>query len=156
VNIPRRILHVDDDPQFTQLVAAHLENYGYEMSAIHDPRQVIEDLPKLKERVMIFDLDMPHINGMELLKKVKSYDGSILVIMLTGIVTQATVIRSLRYGAEACFFKPLTDARPLAEAVSDSYRKLDRWWNTLDELVQRRKDECIATTTDLSVCQVSY
>ena len=87
---------------------------------------------------MLLDIDMPRINGLELLKEIKAFDGGILVIMLSGIVTQTTVFQSLRMGAEACFFKPLTDAEPLVDAISDCFRKLDRWWNTLDELVRRR------------------
>jgi CheY-like chemotaxis protein len=141
VNIPRRILHVDDDPQSTQLVSSLLEPYGYQVTAINDPREVIQRIPKIRERVMLLDIDMPRINGLDLLKEIKAYDGGILVIMLSGIVTQTTVFQSLRLGAEACFFKPLTDVTPLAEAVTDCFRKLDRWWNTLDELVQRRKGE---------------
>jgi CheY-like chemotaxis protein len=142
VNAPRQLLHVDDDPEITQLVAEYMRSYGYHVSAIHDPREVLQNLPKLQERVLLMDIDMPRINGLELLKEIKAFDGGILVIMLTGMVTQTTVFRSLRLGAEACFFKPLTDVQTLVEAVSDAFRKLDRWWNTLDELVQRRKGEC--------------
>jgi CheY-like chemotaxis protein len=154
VNTPRRILHVDDDPQMTQLVAAHLESFGFQTVAIHDPREVIQNLPKLQERVLLLDIDMPRINGLELLKEIKAFDGGILAVMLTSIVTQTTVFRSLRLGAEACFFKPLTDPQPLAEALDDCFRKLDRWWHTLDELVQRRKSEGGERVADASAYQL--
>jgi DNA-binding NtrC family response regulator len=149
-------LHVDDDPQCTQLVASHLESYGYQVKAIHDPREVIQCIPKIQERVMLLDIDMPRINGLELLKEIKSFDGGILVIMLSGVVTQTTVFQSLRMGAEACFFKPLTDAEPLVEAISDSFRKLDRWWKTLDELVRRRNSDFAMESAGVPNFQVAY
>jgi CheY-like chemotaxis protein len=146
---------VDDDPQCTQLVASHLESYGYYVKSIHDPSEVIQSIPKLQERVMLLDIDMPRINGLELLKEIKAFDGGILVIMLSGIVTQTTVFQSLRLGAEACFFKPLTDPEPLVEAISDSFRKLDRWWKTLDELVRRRNAEYFANNSGVPDFQIA-
>ncbi len=137
----RRILHVDDDPQLTAIVAKRLESYGYETAAMHDPCQVIQQLPQFQERVMLLDIDMPRINGLELLKEVKAFDGGVLVVMLTGLATMTTVLQSLRLGAEACFFKPVTDFDPLADALADCFRKIDRWWTTLDDLTKRRKAE---------------
>jgi CheY-like chemotaxis protein len=147
---------VDDDPQITRLVEAHLESFGFEVTAIHDPREVIQNIPKLEQRVVLLDIDMPRINGLELLKELKSFDGGILAVMLTGIVTQTTVFRSLRLGAEACFFKPLTDPLPLVDALTDCFRKLDRWWNTLDELVQRRKTDHLAFDSGNPVFQTTF
>jgi CheY-like chemotaxis protein len=137
----RRILHVDDDPQITNLVSKYLAAYGFETAAIHDPCQVIQQLPRFQERVVLLDIDMPRINGLELLKEIKTFDGGIQVIMLTGLVTMTTVLQSLQLGAEACFFKPISEIEPLAEALSDCFRKIDRWWTTLDDLSGRRKTE---------------
>jgi CheY-like chemotaxis protein len=137
----RRILHVDDDPQITALVAEYLRSYGYETTAMHDPCQVIQQLPAFRERVVLLDIDMPRINGLELLKEIKAFDGGIQVVMLTGLVTMTTVLQSLQLGAEACFFKPVVEIEPMVDALTDCFRKLDRWWLTLDELSGRRKAE---------------
>jgi hypothetical protein len=64
--------------------------------------------------------------------------------MLTSLVTMTTVLQSLRWGAEACFFKPLLDVNPLVEALYDCFRKIDRWWITLEELSRQRKAETAA------------
>lgn len=138
--VPRRILHVDDDPQITQLVAEYLRDYGYQTTSLHDPCEAIQQLPRIQERVVLLDIDMPRINGMELLKEIKAFDGGIQVIMLTGLVTMTTVLQSLRFGAEACFFKPINEIEPLVEALSDCFRKIDRWWLTLEDLRRRKID----------------
>ena len=137
----RQILHVDDDPLLTAMVAKRLQAYGYQTTPLHDPQEVIRELPRFQERVMLLDIDMPGVNGMDLLKQVKASDSGILVVMLTGLTTMNTVLRSLHLGAEACFFKPLTDYDPLADALADCFRKIDRWWAVLNDLATRRKAE---------------
>lgn len=139
--VPRRILHVDDDPQMTALVAAYLKQFDYETIALHDPCQVMQQLPRCQARVVLLDIDLPRVNGLELLQEIKNFDGGIQVVMLTGLVTMTTVLQSLRLGAEACFFKPIVQIEPLVDALGDCFRKLDRWWLTLDELSRRRKSE---------------
>jgi CheY-like chemotaxis protein len=140
---PKRILHVDDDPDVTSLLAEYLKDYGYAATAINDPREVLSWLPRHEERIVILDIDMPGINGLELLRQIKALDGGIQVIMLTSLVNMTTVLQALRWGAEACFFKPLTDVGPLVEALGDCFRKIDRWWTTLRELARNHKaDAC--------------
>jgi DNA-binding NtrC family response regulator len=138
---PRRILHVDDDPAVTALVAEYLKEYGYTSTQFNNPCEVISQLQKFQERVVLLDIDMPQLNGLQLLKQIKTLDGGIQVIMLTGFGTMNSVLQSLRWGAEACFFKPLTDFEPLFAALSDCFQKIDRWWITLNDLTQYRNDE---------------
>ena len=139
--VPKRILHVDDDREITTVVALLLRRCGFETTPVHDPCQVIQDFPRFQERVVLLDIDMPRINGLELLKEIKAFDGGIQVIMLTGLVTMTTVLQSMRLGAEACFFKPITDITPVADALSDCFRKIERWWVALDDLSGRRNTE---------------
>ncbi|MBN2022133.1 MAG: response regulator [Pirellulales bacterium] len=138
MNPTRMILHVDDDPQITRLIAEHLHNAGYEVTSLNDPTQAMKELISSQHRVIVLDIDMPRINGLDLLQEIKAYDGGIQVIMLTGVVTLTTVLRSFRLGAEACFFKPLLTPEPFLEAVHDVFGKIDRWWATLEDLSHRR------------------
>ena len=140
MNPTRTVLHVDDDPQITRIVAEYLRNAGYEVTSLNDPTQAMKELISSQHRVIILDIDMPRINGLDLLQEIKAYDGGIQVIMLTGVVTLTTVLRSFRLGAEACFFKPLVSAEPLLEAIADVFRKIDRWWAALEDLSHRRHE----------------
>jgi CheY-like chemotaxis protein len=137
----RNILHADDDPVFTALVAELLKDHGYDVTSVNDPSEVLPRLLRAQQRVVLLDIDMPRIDGIELLKQIKAFDGGIQVILLTGLVTMTSMLQGLRWGAEACFFKPMIDIAPLAEALSDCFRKSDRWWTSLDALSQRRRTE---------------
>lgn len=146
VNNERAVLHVDDDPQLTRMVAENLKEYGYQLTSLNDPADALKELMRNQWRVVLLDIDMPGLNGMDLLREIKAYDGGIQVIMLTGVVTLSTVLKSFRWGAEACLFKPITDVRPLRDALEDTFRKIDRWWATLEDLTQRRRNQSAVLT----------
>ena len=138
--IHRTILHVDDDPQITRIVATHLNAHGYQVTQLHDPYDALDVIMRSQYRVVLLDIDMPGLDGLELLRKIKAFDGGIQAIMLTGVVSMSTVLQSLRFGAEACFFKPLIDYQPLLNALGSTFAKIDRWWITLEELSLRRRE----------------
>ena len=150
MNNSRTILHVDDDPQMTKFISARLEQHGYQTVSLHDPALVMKEVIQNKFRVILLDIDMPGQNGIELLDEIKIYDGGIQVVMLTGVVNMTTVLKSLRAGAEACFFKPVDDIQPLVEAIDDIFRKIDRWWNSLEDLHARKQSDKERTVTNVA------
>lgn len=138
--VHRKVLHVDDDPQFTRLVAAHLRPLGFELHSVNDPKLCLQQLRREDYPVVLLDIDMPGVDGMQLLRDIKSQDGGAQVIMLTGLVSMTTVLQSLRWGAEACIFKPFTDPAMLIAAIERAFAKLDAWWDTLEDLSARRRN----------------
>lgn len=139
MSIERHLVHVDDDPAFLQLTASYLADAGWMTISTETPNDALDLLIAHGARILLSDIDMPGQTGLELLRAVKAYDGAVQVIMLTGLVSQASVLQSLRYGAEACFFKPLDDFGPLVAALEESRGKIVRWWETLEDLTQRRR-----------------
>ena len=139
MNEERSILHVDDDLQVTRMVAQRLNVHGYQVTSLNDPSLALKELMCNQWRVVLLDIDMPGINGLDLLREIKAYDGGIQVIMLTGLVTLTSILQSFRWGAEACLFKPLGSIEPLLEALGDTFRKIDRWSEALEELSRRRQ-----------------
>jgi len=146
MNTDRALLHIDDDPQITRMVAARLRKHGYQTNSLNDPTEVLKELMCNQWRVVLLDIDMPEVNGLDLLREIKAYDGGIQVIMLTGLVQLHTLLQSFRWGAEACLFKPLDNMDLLVAALDDTFRKVDRWWHALEELSQRGRTECAAIT----------
>ena len=135
----KNVLHVDDDPAITRLVARRLNERGIEVTSINDPYQTIETLLKNNHRIVILDLSMPGIDGLELLKEIKAFDGGIHVIVLTGIVSMGNVLQAQRRGADTCFFKPLVSIEPLVTAINHAFDDIVHWWNILRELSSLRR-----------------
>lgn len=137
----RLVLHVDDDPQMLRIVAALLRKQNYEVISLEDPREAKAALLGSDCRVVISDVDMPHLNGLDLLRQIKQQDGGIHVVMLTGLVSMTTILESMRLGAEACVFKPIDDPTELLETLDTTFVKVERWWNALRDLNARRRRE---------------
>jgi len=139
-----RVLHIDDDPTMTDLAVQSLSEYGIEVTALNEPTRAIELLLREQFQVVLLDVDMPSVSGIDLLDDIKRLHGGISVIMFTGIVALSTIVDSIRNGATACFFKPLENFAPLAELILAEFAKHERWRASLRELAQRQRQEaCI-------------
>ncbi len=143
----RIILHVDDDEAVLRIVSAKLTACDYEVVSLNDPTKAITTLTETGARLVLLDIDMPQINGLDLLDEIKRNDGGIQAIMLTGLVSMGTVLQSMRVGAEACVFKPISNYEPLLVSLEAAFDKIDRWWNSLNDLKQRKTCEEHASTT---------
>ena len=128
------LLHVDDDALIRAMVADQLESQGYQVIGLADPKDALRTLLNEDCRVVLLDVQMPGINGLELLQQIKAFDGGVQVIMLTGLVSTTTLLESLRRGAEACLFKPVANYDRLFDVVANTFQKLDRWWEAVEEM----------------------
>lgn len=144
------VLHIDDDASVTRFVASLLRQHGIECASLNDPASALTHVANENYRVVLLDIDMPGINGLELLRQIKRRDGGVNVIMVTGLVSQATVLQSLRCGALACVFKPVTDAAPLIDAIHLAYDNIERWWRTLKQLSELKNSELTTATAGIS------
>ena len=126
---PKLVLHVDDDPSVSKLISYHLKKHGYEVVSVQDPNQVMETLMRTGARVVLLDIDMPHKDGLTVLREIKLRDAGIQVTMCTGMVSMQTVLRSTSMGAEGLIFKPLSDLTKVSEAIDISFGKIDKWWS---------------------------
>jgi DNA-binding response OmpR family regulator len=139
VSYKKALLHVDDDPQFTRLLAHRLSTLGYEVASLNDPLQTVPVLNESHHRLVLLDIDMPKMSGLDLLRQIKTEVGGTQVIMLTGVVSLQTLLQSYRWGAEFCVFKPLEEIQPLVEAIETVFRKIDHWWAALERLGKERR-----------------
>ena len=137
--VKRTILHVDDDPQFTLWMQRLLSRKGYDVVSLNDPTQTIEEIMRHGYRIVLLDIDMPHLDGIELLRRIKEYDGGIQVVMLTGLVTLGNAMTAFRRGADAFFFKPVEDLDALTAALDAVMHKIEHWWNALHMLTTKRR-----------------
>lgn len=129
----RTILHVDDSALIRTIVNDHFTDRGFQVISIADPREVMSALMGNHCQVVISDIEMGPIDGLTLLRDIKKEDGGISVIMLSMLVETNTILRSMRWGADAYIFKPLNDFTRLDKAVQATFDKHDGWWKSLQE-----------------------
>ncbi|MFO1064547.1 MAG: response regulator [Pirellulales bacterium] len=135
---PKVVMHVDDDQAMLRLVERSLVRSGYEVVSVQDPLQALAELKRSNARVVLLDIDMPGKDGLTLLQEIKQFDGGIQVIMVTGMVSMGTVLRSTTMGAEGCIFKPISDMQQIIDAVDRAFTKIHGWWEALHNWMLRR------------------
>ncbi len=140
-SIPIKILAVDDEKEITDFLVRHFTLLGYDIVGANDPREALSMIEEGNYHIAIIDIVMPVMNGLDLLKRIKKYNGGIKVIMITGYVTMHNVLTAMRNGADNVFFKPLTDLNKLENAVTEAVNKISMWQNILKELLALGKKE---------------
>src|SRR5688500_6243746 len=89
----KRLLVVDDQPEITQHIKALVEKKTrYQVETCNNPRLAIEKLRESTFNLVISDINMPDMSGIDLLKSIKNIDPGIEVILLTGFSSYDTAL----------------------------------------------------------------
>jgi two-component system NtrC family response regulator len=105
-SIPGRILLVDDDESFAQVMAFLLVEEGYEVVRARHGQEALEQLQAQHFPLMVSDLKMPGIDGLELLKKAHARFPNLLIIMMTAFGDMPTAVLAMKAGAFDFLPKP--------------------------------------------------
>ena len=105
-----KVLVVDDEEIVCELLVEMLEAYGYQAQTETNGRNVIDLLWQEHFDVVLLDLVMPDISGLELLRQLKQSFEELPVIMVTGYGSIETAVESMRAGASDFVTKPVTAA----------------------------------------------
>ena len=101
-----RILVVDDEPRICQLIEELLKLEGYQIDVSFSGTDALEMIKQYNYQMLITDLKMPGIDGLELIQKAKEQNPEIRTIMVTGYTTVDTAVQSLRHGVDDYITKP--------------------------------------------------
>ena len=118
------ILLVDDDHLILKSLGPALEGRGYEVATSDNGAKAIEMITDSHYDMVITDLVMTPVNGIEVLKKSKEIRPEILVIILTGFGDMGSSIDALRLDADNYLLKPC-EPEELYFRVSNCFRKLE-------------------------------
>jgi len=116
------LLLVDDDVAFRQVMAGELGRLGYEVDSVGTGEEAVERVASAEPEVVLLDLRLPGIGGIETLKAIQSATPGTEVIMLTGHGSIDTAIESVRIGACDYVVKPC----PLDELQVRIQRAIER------------------------------
>ncbi len=101
---------VDDDPEHVALVRLMLEQKGFIVRCAYSGPQLLAGLKEQKPDLIILDVVMPEMNGLEVLRRLKGAleTSAIPVIMLTVLDTNEDIMTSYKLGADHYVTKPFT------------------------------------------------
>ena len=119
---PSSLLLVDDDTAFRQVMTSELSHLGYEVEAVGTGEEAIQRVVATEPEVVVLDLHLPAMGGLETLKAIQAAMTATEVIMLTGHGSIDTAIESIRIGAFDYVVKPC----PLDELHIRIQRAIER------------------------------
>jgi putative nucleotidyltransferase with HDIG domain len=137
-----RVLVVDDEKVIREILSDFLTMEGYVVRTVEDGAAALRELKLRPYDLVISDLKMPHMGGIELLENIASNNINVLTVIMTGFGTVETAIEAMKKGAYDYILKPFK----VEEVVHVVQRGLDR---------QRLQAENIRLREALSLYRVS-
>ena len=139
----KKILLVDDEEAIIRVLTISLKSEGYAVVPAYSGNEGLELFKKESPHIVLTDIKMPGMSGLELLRKIKDVDPNTEVIVITGHGDMDSAIEALRYGASDFINKPVRD-----EALMIALKRAK-------EKIAIRK-QLKAYTTDLEhMCQIA-
>ena len=169
-----KLLLIDDEPDILRVLTVSLKADGYDVVSAQNGPEGIAAFEKEKPDIVITDVKMPGMDGIEVLKKVKNLNADTEVIIITGHGDIENAIEALKHGASDFINKPVRDEalaialararekfdirQQLREHTTDLERKVDaatrevrRRSNFQINLIRSSNDGIVATDKDLKI-----
>lgn len=123
----KKILVVEDDRDISELITYNLEREGYEIACLYDGSHVIDFVHQRKPELIILDLMLPEVDGIEICRTLKSdaTTKNIPIVMLTAKSEEADVVVGLQMGADDYIPKPFSPKVLVARIKAITRRTAD-------------------------------
>jgi DNA-binding response OmpR family regulator len=102
-----RVLVVDDDPATVELLQEFLVGKGYEVSTAGDGAEALRKVKEERPHLLLLDIQMPKMDGLEVLRRLREIDKEVSVIMVTAANEEAIARQAMELGAFDYIVKPL-------------------------------------------------
>ena len=169
-----KILLIDDEPDIVRVLGISLKADGYEVIPALSGAEGLEAFAREKPPIVITDIKMPGMDGIEVLEKIKALDPDTEVIIITGHGDIDNTIEALKYGASDFINKPVRDEalsialkrarekleikQKLREYTTDLEKKIEaataelrRQTSFQTKLIRSSNDGIVATDQDLKI-----
>jgi DNA-binding NtrC family response regulator len=117
-----RVLVVDDEKEFVEALAERLTLREYDVTTSLSGEEAVKKIGRLNFDVVILDVAMPGMSGVETLRRIKNIKPLTEVIMLTGHATVETAIDGMKIGAYDYLMKPC-ETEDLINKIEKAYAK---------------------------------
>lgn len=136
-----KLLIVDDEQDILSTLNRFFSLHSFDIITAQSAAEALKVIEKEKVNVALIDINMPEMDGIELLKNIKKWDFSIQVIMMTAYSTFDKTLRSLEMGAVDYILKPFDNLDDVLDLINESVKRLTRWRKNLLESVKLQKDK---------------
>ena len=121
------IFIIDDEEEILESLRRRFELEGISVETSRNPRDALEQMKKNLYNVVITDIKMPEMDGIELLDSLKNINPLCNIIMMTGYSNMTFVVECLSSGAADYFTKPFEELDSLVKAVQQAVNRVERW-----------------------------
>jgi DNA-binding response OmpR family regulator len=119
------ILVVDDEPSIVQLAQMYLEQEGFHVESAGDGKEALDAVEKLQPALVVLDIMLPEVDGLEVCRQLRAKDNPVLILMLTARDEDVDKIVGLELGADDYMTKPF-NPRELVARVKAILRRTKR------------------------------
>jgi DNA-binding NtrC family response regulator len=119
---PMRVLVVDDDREICDYMETFLAKDGLDVTTLSDPERAPDEVKNGGYHLVILDLMMPKLDGVEVLQRIRKVDSDIAVVIFTGFPSLETAVQSMKLDAVDYLKKPF-DPDDFREVIGRVMRK---------------------------------
>ncbi len=119
---PMRVLVVDDDREICDYMQTFLAKDGMEVKTLSDPEKVADEVKNGGYHMVVLDLMMPKLDGVEVLQRIRKVDSDVAVVIFTGYPSLESAVQSMKLDAVDYLKKPF-DPDDFREVVDRVMRK---------------------------------
>ncbi len=116
------ILIVDDDQDICDYMKTMLETAGYHVSTLSDPTEATDLIRSEEFHLLIIDLMMPKMDGIELIQRIRKIDSDIAIIVFTGYASVETAVEALKLDVSDYVRKPF-DIEDFRDKIAEILKK---------------------------------
>lgn len=106
MNDKKKILIVDDDKDIVKIVTTMLEGRGWDVNAAYNGHEALDVVNQSRPDIILLDIMMPEMNGIEVLKRIKKIDAGTRIVMITAFGDVESYLDSMELGAYEYINKP--------------------------------------------------
>ncbi len=152
------IFVIDDEPELVDILCRILDGNNYVLHRFYDGQDALDSFEELKPDIVVTDIMMPNLNGIDMLKSIHKISVNTPVIFISGNLSKEKMLEALEYGAYAFIEKPFNNLAVLnrcrnAVSKSQAMQLLERsikyimyQFTDLDECLQHQGKENIRLT----------
>ncbi len=135
----RRVLVIDDEPAVLRVLGLLLERHGFQVDTVANARDGLKLLEQEKFHVVLSDIIMPELSGVDFLRELRRHDLDVPVILMTAGPTLDSALDAIEYGAQQYLLKPV-EPESLVQSVGRAA--------ALGELARLKRQALALTTRD--------